>query len=160
MLFAAYLFGSVLASVAFGLTLLVIHAILWMENPNALFTQQYMIGIFNYALFSALIILYAHRHEKVLSRLDESLAREKEARKDAEEANRLKDQFLATLSHELRTPINVILGYLRDPAGRAHQESTPRARDRPPQRPAAGAADRGRPGRLPHHDRQRSVAAR
>ena len=69
--------------------------------------------MFNYGLFSALIVLYSHRHEKVLWRLDESLAREMEARKDAEEANRLKDQFLATLSHELRTPINVILGYLQ-----------------------------------------------
>ena len=147
----------VLASVAFGLTLLVIHGILWMENPKLLFTQQYMVGIFNYALFSALIILYSHRHEKVLWRLDESLAREKEARKDAEEANRLKDQFLATLSHELRTPINVILGYLEILLAERTQESTPRARDRPPQRPAAGAADRGRAGRLPHHDRHRSA---
>jgi signal transduction histidine kinase/ActR/RegA family two-component response regulator len=34
-----------------------------------------------------------------------------EARDAAEKANQLKDEFLATLSHELRNPLNVILGY-------------------------------------------------
>jgi len=34
-----------------------------------------------------------------------------EARDTAEKANQLKDEFLATLSHELRNPLNVILGY-------------------------------------------------
>ncbi|HEY3216749.1 MAG TPA: MASE1 domain-containing protein [Candidatus Eisenbacteria bacterium] len=56
------------------------------------------------------------------------LIREQVARREAEQTSRLKDEFLTTLSHELRNPLNAIVGWvhlLRE--GRLDRETSSRA---------------------------------
>ena len=47
--------------------------------------------------------------------------------REAQEANRLKDEFLSTLSHELRTPLNAIFGWANILRGRSLDEHTAHA---------------------------------
>lgn len=57
-----------------------------------------------------IIVMYSKITDKQLRRIEEARSVAEQARKEAENSNKAKSEFLSNISHDIRTPMNAIVG--------------------------------------------------